>query len=503
MITQDTVLTATPIAMEKIPASVRLADSAGPLIQGLCQSTVTLDGYTLENIAVALPKATEGDTEHTVLNETSAESIASVIRQSLGVISSHIVPACDLIERRLKDCFNKNRVVDYIFESFRVNPTIIDPALLNSAVFQVEPDPELAGGMILNFKALKNATWPELTAPEIRNLCKEVMSYPEIAAVFESDEDVISAYEGLIHSPYWLYKDGYESVKISNLDVKVSDLNRLVILNCILYKLDSQDEPMDDVTGITLEDYRHGIRTLKRLTKTLMAQMKTKLGGFITAGLTFAKDELSYKKVDDKYSPFYGMRVLNGNVDISYSEEMGKYFENSDSISLSEVAVGMALAKVGGIIVPGQTIIDRIPGYVELYNKYLQEVTVALMTNIRSYAGERVRDAMIEISKLGSWEEYLNGLEGNSNVTKLENLLGRSGGYMELLTSPEFIANIQEDRKRVLNTVLAVRFADILGVPIASKILANNLDTDCSCQEKQRKALSKAIVQVVLDTLVK
>lgn len=503
MINQNEVLTATSVVLERIPASFKLIDQVNPLIQGLAQATVTLDGYGLKELPIKLPENTGPDTEHTALQKEAAESISTVIRQSLGIIGKMIVPACDIFESALTSCDNKNAVVDRLFGSVRLEMLYIDPALLSSPVFQIEPDAEFANGITIDLLNMDIGNWPELTAGQIRGICKDVMQYPEIAAAFDSEQDVIEGYKALSSKAWWLAGDDPTKVSVRSFNYSTRNLNSLIVLNSLLYKLSSQDGPLGDVTNITLDNYRGYINKLKRFTRTLLCKMKELLQANATYGITLQNNNISYQESTDTYSPFKGEKVLEGDVTVSYSKEMADFFSNSDTYSLSEVVVGMLLAEKTKAVIAGEGFVNRIPGYVELYTKYFENLRLAMLNNIRTTAGYAINDAVYKIVEIPEWKEFLSSQEGMNNINKFVEALNKAGGFRDMLSSPEFISSLHERRTRVANTILAVRLANVLGVPIASSILSENIDADCSTEEKQRTSLAKAIVKVILGKLIK
>lgn len=503
MIKQETVLTATSIVLERVDNSVSISDSCGPLIHGLNQSVLSLEGYTLDNLATDIPKNTGEGSEHTVLIEESANSISAIVRASLGVIGTHIIPACDALENTLKDLYSKNQTIDYIFRELRITPTYLNIDLLKSPVFQIEPDSEFQSGVGFNTNTTKMGTWPELSAPEIANLCKEALSYPEIVEVFSNEEDVKRGYSAIHTLPYWLFKNT-DVTRVQDVKLEVKDLHRLIVTSVILHKLDSMEQPLDGVDGITLEDYRANISRLKRFVKTVLYRARTTLEIFAQRGIEIVNDETKYEVCKDEYSPFTGLKILTGEVEVVYTKEIEDFFESSTEASLTEVVAGMALLRKANSDASGDNFLGRVSGYMGAWKTYLQNVDAGLVGNIRRVGTQRIGETLKRIANEGVWKDFLDNAEGGmANVVKLQNALNAAGGYAEVLTSPSFIADVIDGRKRVAGSIIAPRLAKVLGVPLAEKILIENINEDCSCQEKQRKALSRAMVKVVLEYMMK
>lgn len=503
MIKQETVLTATSIVLERVNNSKAISDECGPLIHGLNQSVLSLEGYTLGNLAVDIPKNTGEGSEHTVLVDEAANTISAIVRASLGVIGTHIIPACDIIERSVKEMYNKNQTVDYLFRELRINPTYLNSALLNSPVFQIEPDADFQAGVAFKADTTKMGSWPELTAPEIANLCKEALSYPELVEVFSDEETVLSGYRGVHSLPYWLFNNS-DTQRVHDVKLEAKDLHRLIVTNVILHKLDSMEQPLDGVDGISLEDYRTNISRLKRFVKTVLFRARSTLEILIARGIEIVNDKVKYEVCKDGYSPFDGMKVLCGEVDVIYTKEIEDFFEASDSASLTEVVAGMVLLRKLGKDASGENFIARVPGYMGAWKDYLMTAEAGLTANIRKCATRAINDAIQRIATESPWKEFLEQSDGpTANVVKLQKALVAAGGYIEVLSAPTFIADVIDGRQRIAASIIAPRLAKVLGVPLAEKVLLENINEDCSCQEKQRKALSRAMVKVVIEYMMK
>lgn len=503
MIKQETVLTATSIVLERVDNSKAISDNCGPLIQGLNQTVLSLEGYTLDNLATDIPKNTSEGSEHTLLVEESSNSIAAIIRASLGVIGSHIIPACDTLESYLKDMYNKNKTIDYIFRELCITPTYLNSDLLNSPVFQIEPDPEFQSGVGFKVDTTKMGTWPELTAAEIANLCKEALSYPEIVEVFSDEETVKRGYSGVYAMPYWLFNNN-DVARVQDVKLEAKDLNRLIVTNVILHKLDAMEQPLEGVDNISLEDYRANINRLKRFVKTVLYRARATLEILIARGIEIVNDQTKYEVQKETYSPFEGMKIIHGDVEVVYTKEIESYFESSSTSSLTEVVAGMLLLRKTNANVSGDNFLSRVDTYMSAWKDYLTTIEAGTIANIRKCATRAVNDAIQRIATESPWKEFLEKTDGpTANVVKLQKLLNDAGGYMEVLSAPTFIADVIDGRKRVAASIIAPRFAKVLGVPLAEKVLLENMNEDCSCQEKQRKALSRAIVKVVLEYMMK
>lgn len=506
MISQKAVLTATPVVLERVPAGVKLYDKTSEIVQGLTNATLSVEGYTLDNIATELPENTKEASEHSTQLELVVESIAPIIRQSMSAIAKYVIPTCDRFEAALKQSFDQDKLMDYVFGYANINPFIVSRSLMNSIVFDVTPDPDLLNGMLYSYPDLDNVSVKEYTAGAVKGLVAEVINTPELSKVFESEEDVLGGFEALFRPVWWLVGNNPngKSIDVRNIVIEPVHLNKLIILNTLLYKLSSLDEPLDGILGLSLEDYRRHIASLKRYISTLMVLTKRRITMLLEQGIVFAKaNSYGYDFINDEYSSFNKARVIRGDIGVYVSEEVLDFFSESDTYSLSETVLGMILAKEKNVSFPSNGILERVPAYAELLKQYYEELRTALSNNIRTCSKNALRDAVIDLANNGLWKDYLDGIEGQNNTSKFESLLEKEGGYLDILTNPSFVSSVVSGNRRIANTVVAVRLANALGAPIAAEILENSLSVDASSQEEQRINLAKSIAKAVVSKLLK
>lgn len=505
MIKQQTVLTASSIAIEKVNPSVALINHVNSSIVGLCSTTLSMEGYTLDNIAVELPKNTNEDSEHSSLQEVVVKSIAPIVRQSLSAISEYVIPTCDRLEKALSYCYDRNKLIDYVFNKFVVQPHIIDKNLFDSIIFDIEPDADLLNGVLYTPIIKDNeVSFPDLTAEQIRNIVKDSLIYPEIKEIFSNDEDVVFGFKDIWDIPYFIHEGRGEKIDVKTVRIIPINLNRLIITNIILHKLSSDENPLEGIVGIDLDKYNNYIASHKRFIKTVLYLTKERYKAYIAKGIDIDEIDVKYEEEKNEYEQFYKARVLTGNAKVIITKEMVDYFNNTEQYSLTEMILGMVLGKVGfGENTYHENLIERFPLLNKVVQDYYQMLTNVLNMNIRISAKNYIREVIVELANGNIWKDYLDSLEGFNNVSKLEKILNTDNfNYNDILTTPHFVSEVINKRLRIANTLMAVNIAKGIGAPIAAEILEENINEDCSSAEKQRKVLAKAITMCVVRKLL-
>lgn len=505
MIGQNEILTATAVVEEKLPLNTDLSNIVGSLIKGLTMSTVSLDGLTEENLVTELPVITGEGSEHTELLKASVEKISAAIRQSLSVISTHVIPACDIIEKHIKEVSSEDTITDNIVYSIDLNFTSFQKELFNSNFLPTELSDDYLKGVLFDPNAFnKIGDFPRLKPNEIRALISEVSVLPELKEIIESDSTLTFAWDLIKYPNLSKHKDVNGFVNLKDVIIEPYLFKEYLVALLIFTKLDGMEDPLEGVTGVELETYRENITKLKRFFKCIVYLNVKNLKVIESQGIVIFKENIKYNICDNKKDIFYGSKVLTGNVSVGYSEEIGEFVSNSSDYSLSEVVIGMLYAKATGKQFIPTTIIQDIPKYQEFYKEYLNELTTKALLNIKILVNSNIEKAFDEIAQMEVWDTFISKeFENASNKGyKLEQLLDKVGGYKELLVNPKTVKDVCSGNLRIANTVMASRFAEVIGAPIASEILLENINSDCSCPLKQQKVLAKAITKAVVKRLL-
>lgn len=505
MIRQNEILTATAVVEEKLPLNTDLSNVVGSLIKGLTTSTISLDGLTEENIVTELPVITGEGSEHTELLKASVEKISAVIRQSLSVISTHVIPACDIVEKYIRNVDSEDKITDNIVYKLDLNFTSFQTELFNSNFLPTELYDDYLKGVLFDTNSFnKIGEFPNLKPEEIRALISEVSVLPELKTVIESDNTLNYAWELIKYPNLGKYKDANGFVNPKDVVIESYFFKEYLVALLIFTKLDGMEDPLEGVTGVELETYRENISKLKRFFKCIVYLNVKNLKVIESQGIVVFKENIKYNISDNKEDIFYGSKVLTGSIFVAYTQQIGEFISNSSDYSLSEVVIGMLYAKVTGKQFIPTTIVQDIPKYQDFYKEYLNDLTTKALLNIKVLVNSNIEKAFDEIAQMEVWDNFISKeFENTSNKGyKLEQLLDKVGGFKELLVNPKTVKDVCSGDLKIANTVMASRFADVIGAPIASEILLENINSDCSCPLKQQKVLAKAITKAVIKRLL-
>lgn len=506
MIKTNDVLTATAVVVEKIPAQFKLSDNVNPIITGLNTACVSASGYNLDNIAVQLPEHTKEKSEHTELVDTTVTQVSAAIRDSLGLIRTHVIPACDNIENKIKNIGKTDSIIEMILSKLVIRFNYIPTDFFASPVFPNQYDENYQRGMKFttsNLKMLGN--WPEKTYEEIRAYISAVGSYPELHFALGDKHAMEGAWKTLSGDNYWLHLTG-ESVDPTTIDITPNKVKTLVALSLIVNKLVTDDDPYPGVTNIGLDEYRLKLRRVKGFLNTLLYLTKRRYTNSMPNGLMLEERDIKLERCEEKDSPFYGGMVLSGYVNVTYEDTISNFFSNSDDYSLSAIIVGMLYARANKILLTGANLIERLPDYKKAEEDYVKSIKPYVLKNTRIGAGAKLKEAFFELAD-GQWKEVLiniNGGDSRNLPYVLEKCVTeRSTDIIAYLTSPGVVNRIRDGKLRVANTPIAAVFASVLGSPIAAEILRDNISEEEIPPERQRKILGKAVADCVIRRLLK
>lgn len=503
MINIKDVLTATPVVLERIPGNVQLSSNVGPLIQGLNAASISIDGYTLDNIATKLPEETKESSEHDELMNASAVKIATVIRESLNAIRTYIIPSCDLIQKKICSVGTPDSITDMIFGKLFLNFYHLPNSFFESPIFPTEPDARYRNGVLYSSSNLtKLGDWPEKSYEEILPLLSAAANYPELHAALQDKKAVEGAWDALGKPAYWLGTQ-HTNLDPRNVDISPRDLNKLIVLSLLVNKFAGEEDPQKGVTNVSLEEYRDGLLKTKAFLNTVLYYAKTRYATRLGNGLIIADSDVKYEKCAIKESHFFGSNVLNGGAVVVYNDTLADYFGNSDDYSLSGIVTGILYAQLSGKRIPTGDFLSLLPFYKEAEQEYAAALSTTVIVNIRNATAEHINSALSELANGPLWKDYLSEDGKYQNLFyRLDDLIKANGGITQALLLPSVIDSIRKGEVAVANTIVAPVLAEVLGAPIAAEILRNNIQTEATSPERQRKLAGKAIAKVVVEKLL-
>ncbi|QZA70739.1 hypothetical protein AH04_266 [Erwinia phage AH04] len=504
MIKQQTVLMATPIAALATEKGIDLHEAASDIIKGLDETTSNIVSFTPDNIAVELPDYTGLVPEHTEVMDAATTMVADAIRGALYVISQNVKPILSEVEQRLRDSISADSAVETILSNVQLEMVNVEPAFLNSYFYPTEPAPAFRDIQTVRMSDLLQGSYPRMSGAELVDLI--AVDVPDLQPFFMDPAEVERVYSSLFVEKYFysVFSPNAVSNGVANitspLNYRFDSFRSLVIGTLILNKLTSMDDPIDGVTGISLEDYRVSLRVTRDLFGTMLWHFKQIWEQRAAAGIVVIDNGLQYKPLSD--SSTGDLPVIKGPLVIGYNNAILTMFADSDQLSLSEYVLGFVYAKFREYRV--KDIITDKDIVVEAWREYQNDVSTALMANKGANARRVFRQVMESLAGKEEYKPLLEIMEDNLPMT--QRALSRVTQAIDLnvfFNNTALLDAVLRGNNSLMNTQLAVVLADVFDSPLAREILVINAKNPAGTLEQQRKALSHAIDQVIIKRLLK
>lgn len=504
MIKQQTVLMATPLAIMATEKGLNLHEMSSDIIKGLNETTASIVSFTEDNIATELPDYTSVVPNHTDVMEATSTIVADTIRGSLNTISKLIKPILVETEKRLKDAISANSAVEAILNNIDLEMINIEPSFLNSFFYPKEPAASFRGIESIRLSDLLQGSYPQLSGAELVELIS--LDVPDLQPFFSNPSEVEAVYNTLFIDKYFYTIFSPDTVNkgiaqiASPLNYRFSSFRTLVIGTLILNKLTAMDDPIDGVTGISLDEYRTSLRVTRDLFTTMLWHFKNIWEQRATAGIIIIDNKLEYTPLKDDITG--SLPMVKGPLTIGYNNAILEMFADSDQLSLSEYVMGFIYAKFRNYQV--KDIITDKDVVVSAWCEYQNDVNAALVVN----KGTIARRIFIQVMEsLAGKEEYVPALEiMEDNLPLAQRALARVNQHIDLtafFNNISLLNAIVLGNNSLMNTYLAVVLADVFDSPIAHEILTIAAKTPAATKEQQRKALAHAIDQVIVKRLLK
>lgn len=503
MISQASVLMATPIALLATANGTDLSEEVGDVIKGLNATTASINGFTEDNIAVELPDFTRIVDDHTFFMDESTTIIAEHIRNALDTISTTVKPILKCIEDKLKSELDPSNVAESVFSYLNVEMVNVEPAFLNSHFYPTSMPATFEGQGTVKLTDLIRGTYPQKSAEELSELV--AVNVPEIAAFLNNPQEIKSVYDTLFVEKNWYeifdggaIREGVATVRdVANY--KFGSFRTLVIASLLLNKLVATEDPIEGVSGVGLSDYRASLRLTRDMLDSMLYMFKVVWNDRAAAGIVVISDNVKYQVPE--YGNMKGCETLTGSLTIGYNNAVLEMFASTEQMSLSEFAVGFLYAKQRGYQV--KDIITDRDVVVSAWLEYCSNARAAMFTQKSSIATKifhQVLEGLFADDKYKGFIETIDDQVYPSQriISRVLNKLQPEGlfGNIPLLDA------IVRGENSLMNTPLAGVLAGAFDSPIAEEILVRNADAPAGSLEQQRKHLSRAITDILLERLI-
>lgn len=490
----------TPLAMN---AKVDLTDKRQDVIKGLDGVSGGLIDYTLDNIAVELPEATEGDGEHTLILGETTNIIANHIRAALNIISKQIKPITKEIETNIINCVNGNSTVETIFNMVNVRMVNIEPSFFNSTFYPKAYPNSFNGINEVKATDLLKGSYPSLSGQELLELI--YADVEELQGFFENQDQIKNIYETIFVEKGWysLFDGSSISegvIKISNPENYSFDNFQAMVISCLITnRLVAMDDPLPGVTGVSLDDYRGSLYIARDMFTAMLVRFKELWAVRAAAGVVIIDNKAKYGKID--HGTLAGHEVITGSVTVGYNNAVLNMFAGAEDMSLSEFAIGYIYAKVLGIHI--KDIITDRDAVSDAWKNYCTHVTSISSASKCELAENAARSALIAVGNNPAYEDILAAMPEDVGVTqKLLNRVTNRIDLKTLFSNQDFVNAIANKEVSLMGTALGSVLAAAFDCPIAEEILIENSRSKPGSLEHQRKMLSKAITKLIVKRLL-
>lgn len=504
MITRNVVMTTTPIVLNTLSSDVQLLNGANDLVIGLTKECANPEGYTLSNIVESLHTTTQRNPDHEALSEYCESKIVDKFKDTFNKIRQNVIPACDILETEIKKSGSLATIEDLIFAKLLVDYQYVPTSLLSCSLLTENSDSVYQRGVSFDTSNLTNlGNWPGRSYDDIVKLINVVKHYPELAGVINNPDTVMGAWKALGHPVDWLKTYG-EYLDIGKVNLSFKDLSKLIVLTLIVSRLVSQDDPLEGVTGITLENYRSKLKHARNFLTALLSETITRWQKKLSSGM-FIDDNVVYEKCTETESLFFGEKVLSGTVTVLYNDSISNLFYQDEKHNFSDTILGILFSAQTKRTPPKDQFIDNLDFYNSQAQEYRVALTVAVNTNFQGRITKACQEAIYKIAQTPEWQACAKvAYPDYLDMTKaLEKRVQALGGFGPWLRDKAMIARVVDGEIKLANSHVGGFMARVFGLPLAEKILLEGVKGDkCATVAEQREVLTKSVINVIVRSLL-
>lgn len=504
MITQQTVLMATPIALLATEKGLDLHEKASDIIKGLDETTASIVSFTPDNIATELPDYTAIVPVHSEVMEVSSTIVADTIRSALYTISKTVKPLLVQAEERIRNQLSAQTAVEAIMDAVNIEMVNIEPEFLNSPFYPSSVAATMEGIDTIALTDLMKGSYPRLSGSELVDYI--AVDVPDLMQFFSNPSEVERVYDTLFIDKnfYTIFRggsinNGFANINnVSNFDF--GSFRTLVIATLLLNKFVSLDDPIDGLTGVSLEDYRTSLILSRDLFKTLLYRFKQVWNERAAAGIVILTNTTA--DTPSVVNNDIGVdNLLGGSVTVGYNRAVLEMFANSDELALSEYVLGFLYAKRRGYQV--RDIITDKAVVVAAWKEYCTDISTAQLVSKSKIA---VRALCQTLDTAYSKEEFTSIIDAMDDPTtpalRISTRLQNKIDLPMFFNNTSMLDAVIRGDASLMNTLLASLLADCFDCPIAVEILDYNAQTPASTIEQQRKVLACSIDKVIIKRLL-
>lgn len=492
MIQAKNILLVQGIARELQNNNQFITPNVGPIIQGLNAASFFGFQYEEGNIVKTLPLVTRDDTNHTELLEHAAEIIAGNLRKRFENIKKIVVPLVNKISERCFDEVRMTSMVDAMMMRVYLNFNRVDTTTINSPFYPKEEFNKGIDFTKINFSKYVSGTYVSLPEDDIVKLLKT------------SNEDINTFVADKICAVKNYFQDIF--VNKATADMWESDnvlgtagIDDLFTFWLLLNKLARNEEPIPQVSNVTLDDYHAGINYVLACVQHKLIEQAKLINSYAASGILLRNNKA-------KINMDYVVPSLSGSVEIWYTDAAVEEVLGKGG-TLSEAVYGYLYGSLTNQLETGFSV-NKVPEYVEFYHKANKD----LSTSQATVNSKKIINIIIdEIEKFGAdlpiidetFEKVMNA-PSIPNYKRITYLIGESyfEDYKRQLYNMFNAGKECSPRASLMESQLLLKFMRVIGLGESADLISAT-STSINTEEVNIANLRTHNTVAVIDTIVK
>ena len=350
MIQTKNILLTQAIARELREKKIFLTPDISRILRGLNAASYYGFQYDETTVAKVVPIVTRDDTDHTERLEIASDAIAANFRERFNNIRTIVTP---LVNKIVDQCHTKvetSWVVDNMMDRVDLSFYQIKDEVLNYPYY-----PKELLNNAINYKAIDFANVIKGKYQEITNIEELLVS---------NDNDINTLLDKYKHDIKSYYRDIFISKENPFEGFKPENIERVFAFWLFINKLHRSETPIEEVTGISLDDYRGELHYVLSVLQYQLVEMAKVIRSLSSVGLAITTNEaiLSTASI---------VPTIAGKVVVWYKPDVVAKINDIGS-TLSEVIYGYL---IGSLLHKTQHGFDlnKAADYVELFRQTNQE----------------------------------------------------------------------------------------------------------------------------------
>ena len=330
------------------PSSIALAEMiavAKPnfkptdIIIGLNDVTHSIEAYTDNYRKEIVDNTASESTEHTATMTAGSERFGEIIRGAMENISAYGKPLAVAIARAAEICYSRSMLRETANANFKHRFVWLDDPYFDSPVYPTEVKDKTFAYTNVGLGALERLKFEYPSNEQVIEFVNS--NHADVVEIMrERDTSASSAAYLLVDNES--LRDYFVTSRESNFDfsrVKHLDSERVLKAYIILTKMYGSDNPVPWFKSGSLQDYREYVTVLWNAMTSYLINLKQVILAYRKDGLVI-QDEMTARMVDGVGAEQHGVRFLEADTVVYYTDKVMEAITQGSSNSLSEVLLG-------------------------------------------------------------------------------------------------------------------------------------------------------------------